>query len=86
MTTELEQSVIDCARLVHLGWLGDGVDGGAAMRVALKKLGAAFHDLDTSEGERARPRSTVQPRCSVMLWVRQSRNAAQARMYERGRN
>ena len=48
MANKLERSVIDCARLVHLGWMGDGVDGGAAMRVAMKKLGMAFTSLDES--------------------------------------
>ena len=43
---EAEQQVIATARLVLLGWLGDAVDGGQAMREALGELRVAFEALD----------------------------------------
>jgi len=46
MATEAEKRVIDCARLVMLGWVGDCVDGGKAMREALPLLCAAFDQLE----------------------------------------
>jgi hypothetical protein len=42
--------VIDTARLVHLGWLGCGVDGEKAMRASLVELTAAFEAYD-AEGK-----------------------------------
>ena len=47
MATAVEKQVIDAARLVLLGWVGDGVDGGAAMREALPRLRAAFEILES---------------------------------------
>ena len=43
-----ERQVIDTARLVLLGWVGDSVDGGAAMRDALGRLRAAFEIMESS--------------------------------------
>ena len=37
-TLERARAVIDAALLVQLGWMGDGVDGGKAMREALLVL------------------------------------------------
>jgi hypothetical protein len=46
MATEKEKKVIDVARLVVLGWLGDSVDGGRAMRISLRQLSEAIDELD----------------------------------------
>ena len=43
---DAEQRIIDTARLVLLGWLGDTIDGGQAMREAIGELRAAFEALD----------------------------------------
>ena len=50
MATKKEQRVIDVARLVLLGWVGDAVDGGKAMREQLPELRKAFDALD-GDGE-----------------------------------
>jgi hypothetical protein len=39
---EKERAIIDAAQLVLLGWMGDGLDGGKAMREALLMLKDAF--------------------------------------------
>ena len=49
MASKVEQRVIDTALLVLLGWTGDVVDGGTAMRGALLELRAAFDALDASK-------------------------------------
>ena len=38
---DAEQRIIDTARLVLLGWLGDTIDSGKAMREALGELRVA---------------------------------------------
>jgi hypothetical protein len=46
VATEKEKRVIDIARLVTLGWLGDSIDGGKAMRAAIAQLEEAIEALD----------------------------------------
>ena len=47
---EAQREVIFAARLVLLAWLGDGVDGGKALRESLPRLREAFDELDDQKG------------------------------------
>lgn len=52
MASVAERRVLDAARLVLLGWLGDSVDGGRAMREALVRLREALEIYDAQVEQR----------------------------------
>jgi hypothetical protein len=66
MTKEAEY-VVDCARLVLLGWLGDGMDGADAMYAALGKLRLAFDAYDK------KPQPRIEERALIVAWLRKQR-------------